>query len=123
MVIRKSFIKMVRDGFRNFKLNDLEKNIVNLNHILSFLISLCHITHQYPSINVDPHIEIPFLKNRHQWTLSANSKKIPSSVYLFHQNIQVFLSTVTIVLPKGDLREADHLGNGVEGGSTLCGES
>ena len=59
------------------------------------------------------------MKNRHQWTLSANYKKIPSSVYLFHQNIQVFLSTVTIVLPKGDLREAGHLGNGAVGGSTL----
>ena len=65
-------------------------------------------------------IEIPS-KNRYQWTCFGFLEKIPPSVYHFECLFPVLLSTVTIVLPKGNQREAGRLGNGVAGRRPLGG--
>jgi len=79
--------------------------------------------HTCPGIKVKIHAEI---NPQNSSLKTANSKrfllilhKIPSPVYLFYHLFSVLLTSVTIVLPKGNQREAGRLGNGVEGGSTL----
>jgi len=76
-----------------------------------------------PGIKVDTHTEInpqnPPLKNAISKRVLLILHKIPSPVYLFYHLFSVLLTSVTIVLPKGNHREDGRLGNGVEGGSTL----